>query len=88
MRVIEHDADAHGALAATLHAYLLAGGDADAAAERLFIHKNTLYYRLGRIRELMGGDFRSGAVVAQIMVSFEVLRAQGQLGAVLGSGAE
>lgn len=88
MRVIEHDADAHGALAATLHAYLLAGGDAGAAAERLFIHKNTLYYRLGRIRELMGGDFRSGAVVAQIMVSFEVLRAQGQLGAVLGSGAE
>ncbi|MBE6469121.1 MAG: hypothetical protein E7001_03990 [Coriobacteriaceae bacterium] len=84
MLVIEHDAATGSALARTLLAHLRAGADADAAAEVPFIHKNTLYYRLERIRELMGGDFRDGETVAQIMVSFTVLRAQGRLDAVLG----
>jgi hypothetical protein len=36
------------------------GGDVAAAAERLHVHRTTLYYRLDRIAELTGVDLRQG----------------------------
>ena len=35
-------------------------GDVAAAAERLHLHRTTLYYRLDRIAELTGVDLRDG----------------------------
>jgi sugar diacid utilization regulator len=35
-------------------------GDVTAAAERLHLHRTTLYYRLDRIAELTGVDLREG----------------------------
>jgi DNA-binding PucR family transcriptional regulator len=55
-RLLEHDAERHSKLVETLTAYLDAGAALDAAAEALFIHRSTLKYRLGRIRELLDVD--------------------------------
>jgi sugar diacid utilization regulator len=44
----------------TLEAYLDLAGDAAATAERLRIHRTTLYYRLARIEEFTGADLRDG----------------------------
>ena len=41
----------------TLRVYLESQGNAVAAAEQLFIHRNTLRYRLDRIRKLLGRDW-------------------------------
>ncbi|WP_037578021.1 PucR family transcriptional regulator [Phaeacidiphilus oryzae] len=46
-----------GVLGETLAAYFAAGGNTEAAAERLRIHVNTMRYRLRRIREAGGLDF-------------------------------
>jgi len=44
----------------TLECYLDAGGDARAAAERLYIHRSSLYGRLHRIEEVAAVDLHSG----------------------------
>ena len=38
-------------LLSTAVAYVLAGGDMQAAAERMFCHKNTIRYRVGKLQE-------------------------------------
>ncbi len=58
------DAESSGglafALAETLETYLDCGCNAQRAAERLFVHPNTLYYRLRRIVERTGLDLSDG----------------------------
>ena len=43
-----------GDLLATLEAYLEEGGSVEATARRLFIHANTVRYRLGKVTDLTG----------------------------------
>lgn len=43
----------------TLQMYIAENGDISRAAEKLHIHRNTLHYRLDRIRQLTGKDPRS-----------------------------
>ncbi len=49
-----HDAD--GELAATLEAWYDRPGGAAEVAERLHLHRTTVYYRLERIRDILGVD--------------------------------
>jgi len=49
-----------GMLVHTLETYLDLGGDARRTAERLHLHRTTLYYRLGRITELLDVDLGDG----------------------------
>ncbi|OAS83090.1 MULTISPECIES: CdaR family transcriptional regulator [Metabacillus] len=48
-----------GELADTLEAYIREGGELNKIAESLFIHRNTLRYRLEKISELTGKDPRN-----------------------------
>ena len=52
--LVEHDRDHHSELVHTLTLYLDSGGNYDRTADALTIHRSTLRYRLGRIRELSG----------------------------------
>ncbi|MBV8930867.1 MAG: helix-turn-helix domain-containing protein, partial [Mycobacteriaceae bacterium] len=49
-------ADAGPALTETLDAYLDSGGAIEACARRLFVHPNTVRYRLKRIADFTGRD--------------------------------
>jgi DNA-binding PucR family transcriptional regulator len=51
-----YDRDHNGDLVRTLATYLEWGGNAVRAAESLFLHRNSLRYRLARIRALLGMD--------------------------------
>jgi PucR family transcriptional regulator, purine catabolism regulatory protein len=51
-----YDREHNGDLVRTLAAYLEWGGNAMRAAESLFLHRNSLRYRLVRIRALLGMD--------------------------------
>jgi hypothetical protein len=55
-RLMAYDRAADAHLVATLRAWLTTFGDARAAAAQLFIHPNTLHYRLRRIHEVSGLD--------------------------------
>lgn len=47
-------------MAETVLAYLDTGGDAQATAQTLRIHRTTLYYRLGRAADILGIDLSKG----------------------------
>jgi DNA-binding PucR family transcriptional regulator len=57
--VLERDGDSGGALVQTLDEYLTRSCDARACAEALYVHVNTVRYRLRRVEELTGLDLRN-----------------------------
>lgn len=63
----------------TLEAYLDAGGDAQATAIALGIHRSTLYYRLSRIRETAQADLGDGRVRRDLHTGLRVARLAGML---------
>jgi DNA-binding PucR family transcriptional regulator len=53
---VYHPLEAHPSLLTTASTYLETGGSLEATARELFIHANTVRYRLGRIAEVTGYD--------------------------------
>ncbi|MEJ2889327.1 PucR family transcriptional regulator [Actinomycetospora aeridis] len=67
--------EAGGELAATVECYLDVAGVLEAAARRLFVHPNTVRYRLRRVAELTGvhpGEAR-GALVLRLAIGLDRL---------------
>lgn len=83
LRVIERDVRDNTHLAWTLYCYLEDPAHPAEVAKRLFIHKNTLYYRLDKIRDALGMDFKSATTIANIKLTFDVLRLQGRFDALV-----
>ncbi len=54
--LIDYDAEHGTQLVLTLSEYLDCGGNYDASARALSVHRSTLKYRLRRIREVSGHD--------------------------------
>jgi DNA-binding PucR family transcriptional regulator len=55
-----YDAARGTALMETIRAYFASDGNVAAAAERLYVHPNTMYQRLERLDRLLGRDWRTG----------------------------
>lgn len=74
-RLRDHEGP-RGELAATLAAYLTAGGVAEDAARALRVHVNTVRYRLRRVREVAGLDFQDAdaMLLAQLQLRMRALR--------------
>jgi DNA-binding PucR family transcriptional regulator len=45
-----------------------------AAAERLHLHRTSLYYRLGRIAELTGRDLADGGARLELHLALKLVR--------------
>ena len=58
----EHDRTRGSDLVLTLKTYFAAGGNASEAADRLFLHRNSMLYRLERIQNLTGLDLKDDRV--------------------------
>lgn len=68
--LLEYDARTGSDLTRTLHVYVESGGSIAATAERLFLHRNSVGYRLQRIQELSGLDPRDRATRLVLLVAF------------------
>jgi sugar diacid utilization regulator len=77
--VIEYDRAHQCSLVTTLRTYLDAGLNLTRAAKALFVHPNTVEYRLRRIRELSGRDPRSpdDLLILSLAIKFDELRSSG-----------
>ncbi len=53
-----HDRERRSDLIRTLRVYFDAGANASEAADRLFLHRNSMLYRLARIEKLTGLDLK------------------------------
>lgn len=70
--LVEHDKQNNTTFIETLAAFLQATGDPAKAAEALFIHVNTLRYRLKQIEELLQQDVRQLDVQANLYIAYQV----------------
>jgi DNA-binding PucR family transcriptional regulator len=71
--LVEHDRERRSDLVRTLRAYFAAGGNAREAADRMFLHRNSLLYRLERIRKLTGLDLRDPGVALALQLGLLAL---------------
>ncbi|WP_026424272.1 PucR family transcriptional regulator [Actinokineospora inagensis] len=72
--------DAGGALQETVEAYLATGGVLETCARQLFVHPNTVRYRLRKVAELTGrnaGDPRDSLVLRVALAVGRLSRARG-----------
>lgn len=61
----------------TLKEYLLQGNNVSMTSKKLFIHRNTMIYRLGKINEILGVDINNPAVSQRLLLSM-ILQEQEQ----------
>lgn len=73
LRLYELDDDGKGGLVRTLYEYLIDPTHPAEVAERLFIHKNTLYYRLDKIKKVLGCDLHDGRAIADIIMTLRIM---------------
>jgi len=65
---------ADGPVITTLETYLDLAGDAKASAERLSLHRGTLYYRLQKAERIAGVDLRNGCDRLALHLGFKLAR--------------
>ena len=75
--VLDLGVDDRDVLLETAHAWLDAQGSTSTAAERLYLHRNTIRYRLQRLHELTGRDLARPVDAAEVFVALECLRILG-----------
>ena len=56
----------------TLESFLDTNGDVSECCKRLHIHRTTLHYRMGRIREIVGDRLDSGSGRADLLAGFSI----------------
>jgi purine catabolism regulator len=76
--LLDYDRVNHGDLVATLDAFFAANGSPKEAAERLGVHRNTVLYRLDRIREITGYDLDDAGVRLRLHLALHVHLALGE----------
>lgn len=66
--LVDHDRERGSDLVRTLRVYFYAGANASEAADRLFLHRNSLLYRLERIANLTGLDLKDHRVALALQL--------------------
>ena len=54
--LIEYDREHNGEYLTTLEAYLRCGGSIKAMSEEMFVHRNTILYRMANIKKLLNSS--------------------------------
>lgn len=70
--LINYDYKHHGELENTLYNYLLYDGNQQLMAKQLYMHRNTINYRLGKIKDLLGCDLSSAEEKMPYMLAFYI----------------
>ena len=74
MKLYLYDQQKNAELIVTLKEYLHHPGQTSLAAKNLHIHKNTLLYRLGKIKELTGCDLEVGEDYMNLNLSLMIMK--------------
>jgi purine catabolism regulator len=80
-RLAEHDRTHEGQLMLTLEVFLDCEGNGVRAAERLFIHRHTLKYRLRRIEKICGVDLGDSLTKLNLRAALLLRRVRASYGA-------
>ena len=72
--LLQYDKENNTDLVTTLYIYLDTFGKASLSAQMLFIHKNTMLYRISKIKEILHCDLEKGEDIYKLMMSLRILR--------------
>lgn len=72
--LVEYDREKNSDFTDTLYQYLLCSQSSAKAAAKLNIHKNTLLYRIGKIKKILGSPLDDGEELMQLHISYHILR--------------
>jgi purine catabolism regulator len=70
--LLAYDRQNNADLVSTLDAFFAANGSPKEAAERLGVHRNTVLYRLDRIREITGYDLNDAGVRMRLQLALYI----------------
>lgn len=73
-KLIKADNMQEGELCETLEAYIEHGCNANATAEALFIHRNTMRYRMDKIKRILEDDLNDISVFLELKLAFAIKR--------------
>ena len=76
--LVRYDRERGSDLVRTLRMYFACGTNASEAADKLFLHRNSMLYRLSRIEKLTGADLKNPRV--GLMLQIGLLAAEGEEG--------
>ena len=68
-----YDRENNASLVATLKGYLLCNGNITRTAQEIFVHRNTLLYRLNQIRELTDWDLEDARTRMNLLLSILIM---------------
>lgn len=71
-RLLDYDREHNADLIRTLDAFFAANGSPKEAAERLHVHRNTVLYRLDRIREISGFNLDDAALRLRLQLALQI----------------
>ncbi|MGE7877620.1 PucR family transcriptional regulator [Peribacillus muralis] len=72
--IIVYDKENEGELLKTLETYLFSRGRIEDAARALFVHRNTVKFRLSRIEDLLGVDLKSSDLAFKLQFSIKAAK--------------
>lgn len=71
-KLIEYDAENNGRLAETLAAFCSSGSSISAAAKALNQHENTIRYRMDKVKEATGLNYKKTAELEQLSLAYKI----------------
>lgn len=77
LNLIEYDKKHKTNYVGSLLAYINHAKNLISAADALFIHRNTMSYRIGKIQKIAGIDFNNDNLLMQIFLSYKILNLKG-----------
>ena len=73
----EHDRRYHANYVETLHAYLKHNGSIQAVASEMYTHRNTVLYRIGNIKKILGNELKTPEEGLPYHIAFYIREMQG-----------
>lgn len=77
LRLVQSDSQKGTDFVETLDIYLKYKSAANEAAEKLYFHRSTLFYRIKKIRELTGIGFDNISEMSEVWMSLKILEIYG-----------
>ena len=69
-----YDKENHTNLVDTLEIYLLENQNSSSAAKKLFVHRNTMAYRINKIKQLLNFDFSDTEKLLRLQIGIRIMR--------------
>ena len=70
----EYDRENNANLLDTLEVYLMENRNISAAAQKLYIHRNTMNYRINKIKQVLNTDFDDSEKLLKLQIGIRVMR--------------